>query len=180
MLKIFKALPAYLGGKRRLLGDIFKTLPLPDKAPVFVDPFLGGGAVSLYAKARGYRVMCNDIAERSYIVGKALIENSTVRLDHDDLVRLAVPTEEVGYAESELAPEVFPAAHAHYLDLVLANARPLGHAKQSLARLMVIKHALRLRPMGNFGARTIMRQVAAEAWEEMNINYLRACYEITD
>ena len=179
-MRMFRALPAYFGGKRRLLGSIFRSLPLPGEAPVFIDPFLGGASVSLYAKARGHRVLCNDIAPRSNIVGKALIENSTVRLDYDDLVRLAVPTEEFGYAESELAPEIFPAAHARYLDLVLANAHSLGHAKQSLARLMVIKHALRLRPMGNFGARTIMRQVAAEAWEEMNINYLRACYEITD
>ena len=68
MWKPLRALPPYLGGKRRLLGHIFKHVPKPADAPVFVDAFLGGGSVSLYAKARGYRVVCNDIALRSQIV----------------------------------------------------------------------------------------------------------------
>ena len=92
-MKMFNALPAYFGGKRKLLGAIFKDLPLPDDAPVFVDPFLGGGSVSLYAKAGGYRILCNDVAERSFIVGKALIENHQARLTHDDLVKLSMPME---------------------------------------------------------------------------------------
>ncbi len=75
-----KALPPYFGGKRRLLGRIFKQMPKPEEAPVLVDAFLGGGSVSLFGKARGYRVIANDIAYRSSIVGKALIENDHVTL----------------------------------------------------------------------------------------------------
>lgn len=63
-LPIFDALPPYLGGKRRLLGNIFRDLPPPSEAPVFADAFLGGGSVSLYAKLRGYRVLCNDLGWR--------------------------------------------------------------------------------------------------------------------
>ena len=173
MLKMFRALPSYAGGKRRLLGAIFKPLPSPDKAPVFCDAFLGGGSVSLYAKARGYKVRCNDFAERSHIVGKALIENSNIRLDYDDLVRLSVPIDKPGYAETHLAPDVFPVDHARYLDTVLANAANMDGVKRWLALLLVVKYALRLRPMGNFGARTLMRQAAAGDWEEMNPNYVR-------
>ena len=39
--------------------------------------------------------------------------------------------------------------------------------------MVVVKMALRLRPMGNFGAKTIMHQVAAGAWEDMNPHYVR-------
>ncbi|MCP4573812.1 MAG: DNA adenine methylase, partial [bacterium] len=78
-MKMNNALPSYPGGKRRLVGPIFKDLPSPDQAPTFIDGFLGGGAASLYAKARGYRVLCNDVALRSYVVGKALIENHQCR-----------------------------------------------------------------------------------------------------
>ena len=172
-MRMFRALPAYFGGKRRLLGSIFRSLPLPGEAPVFIDPFLGGGSVSLYAKARGYKVVCNDIAQRSFIVGKALVENDTVRLEYDDLVRLAMPIDEPGYAERCLVPDVFPTPHAKYLDLFLANARQLEGAKRWLALLLVVKHALRLRPMGNFGAKKILLQAAAGEWEAMNPNYLR-------
>ena len=35
-----QALPPYLGGKRKLLGQIMKHLPGPDEAPVFIDAFL--------------------------------------------------------------------------------------------------------------------------------------------
>jgi len=166
-MKMFQALPAYFGGKRRLLGLIFKDLPSPSEAPTFCDPLMGGGSVSLYAKARGHRVICNDVAERSHIVGKALIANNQTQLTYDDLVKLSMPTEETGYAERTLAPEVFPAAHAHYLDLFLANAGSLQGNKRWLAHLLIIKHALQMRPMGNFGARKIMLQAAAGDWDEM-------------
>ncbi|MFH1680729.1 MAG: DNA adenine methylase, partial [Candidatus Eisenbacteria bacterium] len=84
-LKMFDALPSYHGGKRRLLGAIFRDVPPPDEAPVFVDAFLGGGSVSLCAKARGYEVLCNDVADRSVIVGRALVENDRVLLGYDDV-----------------------------------------------------------------------------------------------
>ena len=172
-MKMLRSLPSYIGGKRRLLGQIFRYLSGPERVSVFVDAFLGGGSVSLFAKARGYRVICSDVAERSFIVGKALIENDTVTLDYEDLARLSVPIEEEGYAETHLAPDVFPADHARFLDLFLANSRSLSGPKRWLALLLVIKQALRLRPMGNFGAKTIVRQAAAGAWEEMNPNYVR-------
>lgn len=172
-MKMLRALPAYFGGKRRLLGAIFRPLPGTAEAPVFLDPFAGGGAVSLCAKARGYRVLCNDVALRSYIVGKALIENDHVTLTREDLVRLSVPVEEVGYAQTHLAGHTFPDSHCRYLDGVLARAGGHDSMIHWLALLLVVKQALRLRPMGNFGAKTIMRQAAAGAWEQMNPHYVR-------
>ena len=173
VVKMFHALPAYFGGKRRLLGPIFRLLPGPADAPVFVDPFLGGGAVSLYAKARGYRVVCNDVALRSHITGQALIENDHVTLSHDDLVALSVPMQEVGYAEAHLVPDAFPRSHAALLDCFVGHAAQCRGPRRALASLLAVKMALRLRPMGNFGAKTIMHQVAAGAWEEMNPHYVR-------
>jgi len=170
---MFHALPAYNGGKRRLLGPIFRPLPGPAEAPVFVDAFLGGGAVSLYAKARGYRVICNDVALRSHIVGKALIENDHVTLSHDDLVRLAVPVEEVGYAKAQLAGHTLPVGHCRFIDGVLVRAGGRDAVTRWLAMLLVVKHVLRLRPMGNFGARRIMEQAAAVDWESMNPAFVR-------
>ncbi len=172
-LRIFQALPAYFGGKRRLLASIFRHVPPPSEAPVFVDAFLGGGSVSLYAKARGYQVRCNDVAERSVIVGRALIENDRHTFEYDDLVRLFMWTEGPRYAERCLAPDVFPTKHARFLDAALANARKLDGPKRWLAFLLVIKYALGLRPMGNWGAKTIIRQMEDGDYEAMNPNYVK-------
>jgi len=174
VLRMFEALPVYWGGKRRLLGALFSDVPPAAEAPVFVDAFLGGGSVSLYAKARGHEVRCNDVADRSVIVGRALIENDRTLLDSDDVVRLLVPTGNgPGYVESHLAPDVFAPRHARFLDLALANAKKLEGPKRWLSLLLVIKYALRLRPMGNFGARTIIHQVEEGAWEDMNPHYVK-------
>ena len=86
----FEGLPAYFGGKRRLAARIFREIskvhPSEDWSHLrLVDAFLGGGSISLYAKAQGFSVICGDVAERSYTIGKALIENGSVQIQESDL-----------------------------------------------------------------------------------------------
>jgi len=174
MRRRLAALPPYQGGKRRLLGQIFKHLPRSAEAPVFVDAFLGGGSVSLYAKARGYRVVCNDIALRSQIVGEALIANDRVTLAREDVTRLFVGNGNgVGFVEQHFADRVVTAEHARFLDTAFANARAVPGAKKWLLLLLLVKYVFRMRPMGNFGARTIVKQAANGEWELMNPHYVR-------
>src|SRR5712691_8987722 len=97
-LTIWSALAPYLGGKRRLCSLILREIDrlVPRRlwaGRTFLDGFLGGGSVSLYAKAQGFRVVATDIAERSITIGRALIENSRVRLTREDVLRLAAPSE---------------------------------------------------------------------------------------
>ncbi|MFN8180152.1 MAG: DNA adenine methylase [bacterium] len=168
-------MPPYLGSKRRLLGRIAKALPLPADAPVLLDPFLGGGSVSLFAKRRGFRVVGNDIADRAVIVGRALIENDRERISRDDLTRLfALPADRpAGFVERIHGGEVVPVRHARFLDGALAVARATPGAKGWLLRLLCLRYILALRPMGNFGARTIVRQVDDGDWEAINPTFLR-------
>ncbi len=170
----FRALPPYFGGKRRLIGQIFKHLPGPKDARTFVDAFLGGGSVSLFAKARGYRVVCNDSALRSHIVGKALIENDRVTLTDADVTRLFTKNgNESRFIEKNFAPDVVTTPHARFLDTALANARKAPGVKKWLLLLLLVKYVLRMRPMGNFGAKTIIHQAGEGRWEEMNQHYLK-------
>ncbi len=170
----FKALPPYFGGKRRLIGQIFKHLPGPKDARTFVDAFLGGGSVSLFAKARGYRVLCNDSALRSHIVGQALIENERVMLTSADVTRLFAENEnESHFIEENFAPDVVTTPHAKFLDRGFANARAAVGTKRWLLLLLLVKYILRMRPMSNFGATSIVHQAEEGKWEEMNPNYLR-------
>jgi len=103
-LSFFHALPPYPGGKRRLLPAIFGLIDSvcpraswPDL--VFADPFLGGGAVALAAKAQGFgHAVVNDIAERSTLVGRGLLANQRVRLTPPAVLRLFAPAPEVHLA----------------------------------------------------------------------------------
>ena len=157
-----------------MIGKIFKHMPTPVKAPVLVDAFLGGGSISLFAKARGYRVICNDCALRSHIVGRALIENDRVTLVKDDVTRLFARAEEQPhFIEENFAPDVVTTKHARFLDLAFFNAREAPGIKKWLLLLLLVKYILRMRPMGNFGAKTIIHQAEAGAWEEMNPNYVK-------
>jgi hypothetical protein len=169
------SLPPYFGGKRRLLGHIAKALPAPSEAPVLIDAFLGGGAVSLWGKARGYRVICNDIALRSAVVGRALIENDRVTLGREDVTRLfaARPAESPGFVERVYGGEVIPARHASLLDAALPHALRLGGTKGALLLLLLLRYVMALRPMGNFGAKTVVEQMDRGDWEAVSPSVLR-------
>src|SRR6266446_2383166 len=114
-LKMWSALYPYLGGKRRLCPLIFREVDrvVPRRLwsrLSFLDAFLGGGSVSLGAKAQGFKVIATDIAERSIIVGHAVIDNSRVKLNREDVLRLLAPrSDPPGRIESQLVPSVFTA-----------------------------------------------------------------------
>src|SRR6058998_3417290 len=127
-LVLWAALPPYLGGKRRLCPLIFREIDrlLPRRAwrdLTFLDGFLGGGAVSLYAKAQGFRVVACDIAERAIMVGHALIENCRVKLNREDVLRLVAPSNDPpGRIETGYVPRVFTKEQGRFLDRVLTTA----------------------------------------------------------
>ena len=49
-----------------------------------LDPFCGGGAVALHAKALGFDVHACDIALRAVIPARALVANSKRKLTRSD------------------------------------------------------------------------------------------------
>lgn len=147
----FEALPNYFGGKRKLIKDIFKHIQ--KKEGVFIDAFLGGGSVSLWAKAKGYKVIANDIAERSYIVGKALIENSRVKIADEDLARLFIEAKHNNFIKKNYVPKVFLDQTAEFLDNAYAIAKHgfiEGSAKQYLMLLALTKFIQRTRVFSKF------------------------------
>lgn len=168
-LTLWSALPPYLGGKRRLCPTIFREVDrvIPRAhwgGLTFLDGFLGGGSVSLYAKAQGFRVVACDIAERGITVGRALIENSRVRLTREDCLRLARPNNsESGLVESTMAPSTFTQEQARFIDRALAAAGGMAdQAKAALFRLMAIRVALLAHPMSQVRAGTIHRLTSGE------------------
>lgn len=150
--KFYQALPPYFGGKRKLnpwvFGTLAKILPPVDWSSLtFVDAFLGGGAVSLFAKAQGFKtILSNDWSERSQLIGKALLENQRVQLSREDVLKLSLslPSDRVsGFIESQYCPSVFSARHARALDGALYQIAQVKHpAKRALLLLLVWHLAL--------------------------------------
>ena len=168
MLPIFDALPPYPGGKRRLLGNIFRDLPSPVEAPVLADAFLGGGSVSLYGKLRGYRVLCNDLGERSAVVGHALIANEGRRLDAaDELSLFDPPADRARWVEGRLAPDYVTPVQAAFIDGAMEVARRAAGPRGALLRLLCIRYLLDQRPLRYSGAKTVIHRIAAEDWDRV-------------
>jgi adenine-specific DNA methylase len=168
-LSIWSALPPYLGGKRRLCPTIFREIDrlVPRRLwgrVTFLDAFLGGGSVSLYAKAQGFSVISTDIAERAIVVGEALIANSRVRLTREDVLRLARDDRDVpGRVETEYSPSVFTKPQARFIDRALRIAEQTADpAKAALYRLLAIRVALLAHPMSQVRKGTIHRLETGE------------------
>jgi adenine-specific DNA-methyltransferase len=151
-LKMFDALLPYFGGKRKLCPVIFRQISkyLPREKwqkAVFVDAFLGSGAVSLYAKAQGFRIICNDIAQRSWLAGKVLIENNLIRLSDEDIHRLFLPNSNNNhFIEQEFVPDVFTKRHAVFLDNAFANA------ERAIDKYLLLKYIFCIRPYSKFSS----------------------------
>lgn len=140
-----QALPTYLGGKRKLLPWIFGRLaavipPQQWKNLVFADPFVGGGAVSLFAKRQGFQqVLSNDWSDRSQLIIQGLLSNQTIHLSREDVLYLtqALHTNP-GFVELHFCPSVFSTRHAKALDSLILQAETfLCPTKQALAKLLV-------------------------------------------
>lgn len=88
MKRYLNALPPYLGGKRKLARAILQVAESEGfgAGATLADAFMGGGSVSMTAKALGYRVHANDVGPISVATGKALIENDRFRLTAADVV----------------------------------------------------------------------------------------------
>ena len=168
-IAFFGALFPYLGGKRRLCPLIFREVDrlLPRRhwaGKTFLDGFLGGGSVSLYAKAMGFPVVATDIAERAIVVGRALIENSRVKLTHEDVIRLLTPNGEPAMrVEREMVPAVFTQNVARLIDRALGQAWVTPDpAKAALLKMLAIRVALLEHPMSQVRKGTIHRMATGE------------------
>ena len=173
------ALPAYLGGKRRLRPAIFDALSemLPRSSwpgLAFLDPFMGGGSVSLHAKMQGFIVHCSDIAMRSQIVGEALIANGEKRLTRRDLLPLFEYPADARVRG--IAREFLTDRQADFLAGALPGALAARGPTRWLLLLVLVKWVLQALPMSS-PASTDARRAAALDLDAVSSNrvgsYLR-------
>ena len=143
--KQIQALPSYLGGKRKLLSWISTSLaeicpPSAWSNKTFIDLFRGGGAVSLWAKAQGFKtVISNDISVRSQLISDAFLTNHRIQLSTADTLWLTQPLpEQTGWIETCYSPSVFSTRHARILDQGFFWAEQHGDpVKRALLKILM-------------------------------------------
>ena len=178
----FEALVPYYGGKRKLAPRIFRELARVHPSETWsslrlVDPFLGAGSVSLYAKAHGFGVVCGDLAERSVIAGKAPIENDGVHISDDDIMRLFVPVPDHSHLIAEsYVPDCFTEETARFLDNALAAASQVtDETRRYLLQLLLVKYIYWLRPHSQFSSPgAFNRPFAERPYDDIKSTYKHA------
>jgi len=168
-LAMWSALPAYLGGKRRLCPIFFREIDqiIPRRYwhnLTFLDAFLGGNSVSLFAKAQAFQVIGTDIAERAIVVGKALIENCRTHITREDILKLVATTDTPpGRIEREYVPSVFTMEQGRFLDNVLRVASEThDETKAALFKLLALRVSMLAHPMSDVRKGTIHRLETGE------------------
>lgn len=145
--------PQYLGAKHTLLPWINKFIPQNVKSAI--DAFAGSQSVSYLFKRLGYKVITNDFLSFNNQIGKALIENNSVKLEKEDLQLLFNPADnksDFTLIEDVFTNVFFEREEAEFLDNFRANIPLLNNEfKQSLAYAVINRSMTRKITMGHFG-----------------------------
>lgn len=89
MNKLLKPALSYFGGKSKIAFKIIKKAhEICPNMQTFIDAFAGGGVVGLAAKLNNIQVISNDHSYYSFCYNKAIIENTTIKLDIYDILRI--------------------------------------------------------------------------------------------
>jgi len=122
-----KGLPPYFGGKRKLLPWILKELasvlsPSQWSNSTFLDAFMGGGSVSLAAKALGFKqIFANDWSHRSQVIGNALLTNDRQLLTREQVLTIATTPATVDFVRQNYSSSVFSTRHSMALDQITSQ-----------------------------------------------------------
>jgi DNA adenine methylase len=164
-LRIFDAIPPYLGGKRAMLADIFREISRHIdtsrwKDTTFIDGFVGGGSVSIYAKAHFKSVVGNDLSEHTATIARAVLTNNDMLLNRSHAVMLLAGNETADGYVSQTKKEWFTPETARIIDNALAYADSMHDTTtRALLRLVVWRIVLNSRPSsGDFTSRNLVER----------------------
>lgn len=144
--------PQYLGAKFIHRGWIAQFVP--DDALVVLDAFGGSQSIAYLFKQLGKQTITNDFMEFNDKIGKALIENSFVKLTKEDTDILFSPNCNPDYynlIESLYTDLFFTRDEAIFLDAFRSNVERLDNEyKKALAFTIMCRSMTRKVTMGHF------------------------------
>ena len=132
------ALPAYFGGKRKILRNIFDNVS--SDAKTLFDPMAGACTVPLAAKICGLSVTANDHSAGSSVIGNALIVNESTQIDPRVLPAMIRPVAGCDkYLEITFGDWHLPKQLAIYADNIHHNIQTLPNELQAPYQLLLYR-----------------------------------------
>ena len=74
----------YMGSKNKIINELWSILRNYN-FDTFFDAFAGSNVVSYFIKCQGKEVITNDFMKISYLASKAIIENSSIKIDGNEI-----------------------------------------------------------------------------------------------
>ena len=141
----------YMGSKYRLLPWIEHVLS-EYTFESSLDAFSGSGAVSYLLKKMRKKVISNDFLHFSYLISKAVIENSSSVIDSNDIdFLLSDNLKKPDFIKETFAGIFYTEADLSFLDNISANIRSLDNEyKRAVAYTALFRSCIKKQPRGVF------------------------------
>jgi len=141
----------FMGSKRRLLPHILGIVESMS-AETCIDLFSGSGVVSYGLKSAGLRTHANDHMAMAAAITTALVQNSSERLEPDELEALLEPNpQNDGFVQRTYQGLYFNDLDNFFIDSTRANIDRLSSPhKRAIATSSLIRACFKKRPRGLF------------------------------
>jgi len=153
----------YQGSELKLLPWIWHNVQHLEFKTV-LDAFGGTASVSYMFKDKGKAVTYNDYLQFNFLVGKALIENTGVRVTHDDVRNIMTKHSHVEYRDfiaNTFRDIFFTEEENAWLDIVCQNIpRLLNPYKEAMAYYALFQACIVKRPYNLFHRQNLYMRTA--------------------
>lgn len=140
----------YMGSKSKIIHDIWGILDHID-FDSFLDVFGGSNVVSYFMKVKGKAVITNDFMSISYYLSKAIIENSSIILNDDELDFLLNSPSTSSFISTTFKDLYFTDDENKFLDQVRENIELIDNEyKKAIAISALVRACMKKRPRGIF------------------------------
>lgn len=141
----------YMGSKYKLLPFLWDSIKDLEFSSA-LDAFSGSGCVSYMLKQKGIKVFSNDFMTFSSTFTKALVENSSIRIDDRDKELLAKPNQNAtSFIKDTFKDLYFDDKDNDFLDNLVANIPLLNNEyKEAIAYAAIARACMKKRPRGIF------------------------------
>jgi len=154
----------FQGSKLKLLNWIWDNIKQLDFSSV-LDAFGGTGSVSYLFKTHDKSVTYNDQLHFNHLIGKALIKNSSVTIDEDDLDFILTKHDSINYRSvvaDNFKDIYFTDEENHWIDQVVQNIMQLDNKyKQALAYFALFQACIIKRPYNLFHRKNLYVRLAS-------------------
>lgn len=145
----------YYGSKRKLIKWIWESIQEENlEFNSVLDLFGGSGIFSYVAKKNCKKVSYNDLFLFNYHIGKALIQNNTIRLDKKDIFKVLEKQPDLIYKTKiqDLYKDIYYTDEENkQLDIIIQNILNIpNETKRSLLYYILIQSCIMKRPYNLF------------------------------